>query len=111
MQSVGTKQRRKILAKLKSDEDLDDYDPYNDVQISDGKMYTQIESTTIDGIIFFSCHPIHPTSNSLCRLGKWDQFTIHVYIMFMYKKIRIKDSMYTRPSLLSRTISNRFVQK
>ncbi|XP_017767288.1 PREDICTED: zinc transporter ZIP11 isoform X1 [Eufriesea mexicana] len=49
MQSVGTKQRRKILAKLKSDEDLDDYDPYNDVQISGGKMYTQIESTTIDG--------------------------------------------------------------
>lgn len=87
MQSVGTKQRRKILAKLKSDEDLDDYDPYNDVQISDGKMYTQIESTTIDGIIFFSCHPIHPTSNSLCRLGKWDQFTIHVYIMFMYKNM------------------------
>ncbi|XP_017798822.1 PREDICTED: zinc transporter ZIP11 isoform X3 [Habropoda laboriosa] len=49
MQSVGTKQRRKIIAKLKSDEDLDDYDPYNTVQITGGKMYTQIESTTIDG--------------------------------------------------------------
>ncbi|XP_076182931.1 zinc/iron regulated transporter-related protein 48C isoform X1 [Ptiloglossa arizonensis] len=49
MQSVGTKQRRKIFAKLKSDEDLDEYDPYNNVQISDGKLYTQIESTTIDG--------------------------------------------------------------
>ncbi|KOC68736.1 Zinc transporter ZIP11 [Habropoda laboriosa] len=34
MQSVGTKQRRKIIAKLKSDEDLDDYDPYNTVQIT-----------------------------------------------------------------------------
>ncbi|KAM0728805.1 Zinc transporter ZIP11 [Formica fusca] len=51
MQSVGTKQRRKIIAKLKSDEDLDnDYDPlFNDVQISSGKMYTRVESTTIDG--------------------------------------------------------------
>ncbi|XP_031837165.1 zinc/iron regulated transporter-related protein 48C isoform X1 [Nomia melanderi] len=49
MQSVGTKQRRKILAKLKSDEDLNDYDPCNDVQISNGKVYTHIESTTIDG--------------------------------------------------------------
>ncbi|XP_053988838.1 zinc transporter ZIP11 isoform X2 [Hylaeus volcanicus] len=49
MQSVGTKQRCKILAKLKSDEDLDDYDPYNNIQISDGKLNTRIESTTIDG--------------------------------------------------------------
>ncbi|XP_043252448.1 zinc transporter ZIP11 isoform X1 [Colletes gigas] len=49
MQSVGTKKRRKNFAKLKSDEDLDDYDPYSNVQISDGKLYTQIESTTIDG--------------------------------------------------------------
>ncbi|XP_033335719.1 zinc/iron regulated transporter-related protein 48C isoform X1 [Megalopta genalis] len=49
MQSVGTKQRRKILAKLKSDEDLNDYDPYSNVQISKGKVYTRIESTTIDG--------------------------------------------------------------
>ncbi|XP_078034687.1 zinc/iron regulated transporter-related protein 48C isoform X1 [Augochlora pura] len=49
MQSVGTKQRRKILAKLKSDEDLNDYDPYSNVQISNGKVYTRIESTTIDG--------------------------------------------------------------
>jgi len=56
MQSVGTKQRRKIIAKLKSDEDLDnDYDPlFNDVQISSGKMYTRVESTTIDGISFSS---------------------------------------------------------
>lgn len=56
MQSVGTKQRRKILAKLKSDEDLDDYDQYNDVRLCDGKMYTQIQSTTIDGILLFTCN-------------------------------------------------------
>ncbi|XP_067213932.1 zinc transporter ZIP11 isoform X3 [Linepithema humile] len=51
MQSVGTKQNRKIIAKLKSDEDLnDDYNPLlNDVQISCGKMYSRVESTTIDG--------------------------------------------------------------
>ncbi|XP_017884944.1 zinc transporter ZIP11 isoform X1 [Ceratina calcarata] len=49
MQSVGTKQKRKIVAKLKSDEDLNNYDPYNGVQISDGNMYTRFESTTIDG--------------------------------------------------------------
>ncbi|KAL6421774.1 hypothetical protein ACFW04_010956 [Cataglyphis niger] len=51
MQSVGTKKRRKIIAKLKSDEDLDnDNNPlFNDVQISSGKMYTRVESTTIDG--------------------------------------------------------------
>ncbi|XP_032669125.1 zinc transporter ZIP11 isoform X1 [Odontomachus brunneus] len=50
MQSVGTKQRRKIIAKLKSDEDLDDNVPFNNVQISgSGKMYTSVESTTIDG--------------------------------------------------------------
>lgn len=57
MQSVGTKQRRKIIAKLKSDEDLDnDYDSLlDDVQISSGKMYsTRVESTTIDGISFSS---------------------------------------------------------
>lgn len=56
MQSVGTKQRRKIIAKLKSDEDLDDDNvPFNDVQISgSGKMYTSVESTTIDGISFSS---------------------------------------------------------
>lgn len=53
MQSVGTKQRRKIIAKLKSDEDLDDNVPFNDVQISgSGKMYTSVESTTIDGISY-----------------------------------------------------------
>ncbi|XP_018309559.1 zinc transporter ZIP11-like isoform X1 [Mycetomoellerius zeteki] len=51
MQSVGTKQRRKIIAKLKSDEDLDDdYNPLlNDVQIPGGKIYTRVESTAIDG--------------------------------------------------------------
>ncbi|KAG5309896.1 S39AB protein, partial [Acromyrmex insinuator] len=51
MQSVGTKQRRKIIAKLKSDEDLDDdYDPLlNNVQIPGGKMYARVESTAIDG--------------------------------------------------------------
>lgn len=50
MQSVGTKQNRKILAKLKSDEDLDDSDPFNGVQISSGKINAHVESTTIDGI-------------------------------------------------------------
>lgn len=57
MQSVGTKQRRKIIAKLKSDEDLgDDYDDlfFNDIQIPGGKMYTRVESTAIDGISFSS---------------------------------------------------------
>ncbi|XP_076235602.1 zinc/iron regulated transporter-related protein 48C isoform X3 [Calliopsis andreniformis] len=49
MQSVGTKQRRKIFEKLKSEEDLNDYDPYNELQISGGNIYTQFESTTIDG--------------------------------------------------------------
>ncbi|KAI4499438.1 hypothetical protein M0802_005334 [Mischocyttarus mexicanus] len=50
MQSVGTKQQRgKVLAKLKSDEDLDDIDTFNDVQISGGMMYTHVDSTTIDG--------------------------------------------------------------
>ncbi|XP_035721064.1 zinc transporter ZIP11-like isoform X2 [Vespa mandarinia] len=49
MQSVGTKQRGKVLAKLKSDEDLDDIDTFNDVQISGGMMYTHVDSTTIDG--------------------------------------------------------------
>ncbi|KAL6262191.1 hypothetical protein P5V15_007288 [Pogonomyrmex californicus] len=51
MQSVGTKQRRKIIAKLKSDEDLDyDYNPlFNDVLIPGGKIYDCVESTAIDG--------------------------------------------------------------
>ncbi|XP_066594960.1 zinc transporter ZIP11 isoform X1 [Prorops nasuta] len=49
MQSVGTKQRRKIFAKLKSDENLDDNDPFNELQISGEKMYSRVESTTIDG--------------------------------------------------------------
>ncbi|XP_011638695.1 zinc transporter ZIP11 isoform X1 [Pogonomyrmex barbatus] len=51
MQSVGTKQRRKIIAKLKSDEDLDyDYNPlFNDVLIPGGKIYDRVESTAIDG--------------------------------------------------------------
>lgn len=110
MQSVGTKQRRKILAKLKSDEDLDDYDPYNDVQISDGKMYTQIESTTIDGIIFFLVIQFiqHPILSVGLENGISSRYTC---ISCLCIKICIKDSMYTRPSLLSRTISNRFVQK
>jgi len=77
MQSVGTKQRRKIIAKLKSDEDLDDdYDPLlNDVQISGGKMYTRVESTAIDGISFSSRKiAVFFISLSFYRLGKWDQF-------------------------------------
>ncbi|RLU23022.1 hypothetical protein DMN91_005300 [Ooceraea biroi] len=51
MQSVGTKQRRKVIAKLKSDEDLDDdHDQLiNNVQISGGKICTRVGSTTIDG--------------------------------------------------------------
>lgn len=54
MHSVGTKQRRKIIAKLKSDEDLDDNNQFNDVQISAGKKYDRVRSTTIDGILFSS---------------------------------------------------------
>lgn len=82
MQSVGTKQRRKIIAKLKSDEDLDnDYDPlFNDVQISSGKMYTRVESTTIDGISF-SFRKIAVFSLSFYRLGKWDQFATCILYM------------------------------
>lgn len=70
MQSVGTKKRRKIIAKLKSDEDLDnDYDSLlNDVQISSGKMYTRVESTTIDGISFFFSRSFFSLSSR--RLGK-----------------------------------------
>lgn len=76
MQSVGTKQRRQILEKLKSDEDLNDYDPYNDLQLSGGNICTQFHSTTIDGISF--CFLL--TSNTFCRLGKWDQFMIHASV-------------------------------
>lgn len=85
MQSVGTKQRRKIIAKLKSDEDLDyDNDPLlNDVQIPGGKIYARVESTAIDGISFSSCK-IAILFFSLClyRLGKWDQFVI-TYILYI----------------------------
>ncbi|XP_015588549.1 zinc transporter ZIP11 isoform X1 [Cephus cinctus] len=49
MQSVGTKQRRKILAKLKSDEDLKDNNIINNAQIYGGNIYSITESTTIDG--------------------------------------------------------------
>jgi len=80
MQSVGTKQRRKIIAKLKSDEDLDnDYDPlFNDVQIPGEKIYARVESTAIDGISFsfFVKSQYFFLSLSLHRLGKWDQFVI-----------------------------------
>lgn len=100
MQSVGTKQRRKILAKLKSDEDLDDYDPYNDVQISGGKMYTQIESTTIDGIIFFSCN--------ILSVGLENGISSRYMCILC---LCVKLSMYTRPSLLPLTINNQVVQK
>ncbi|XP_034939076.1 zinc transporter ZIP11 isoform X1 [Chelonus insularis] len=48
MQSVGTKQRRKIHEKLKSDDDLDDNNVISGVQISSGKIHSN-ESTTIDG--------------------------------------------------------------
>lgn len=86
MQSVGTKQRCKIIAKLKSDEDLDnDYDPlFNDVQISSGKMYTRVESTTIDGISFSSRKiAIFFFSLSFYRLGKWDQFVTYTIYIYM----------------------------
>jgi len=81
MQSVGTKQRRKIIAKLKSDEDLDnDYDPlFNEVQIPGGKIYARVESTAIDGIsfsFFVKSQYFFSISLSLHRLGKWDQFVI-----------------------------------
>lgn len=72
MQSVGTKQRCKILAKLKSDEDLNDYDPCNDVQISNGKYILILSQPP-----WMVSHFLLVTSNSLCRLGKWDQFTTH----------------------------------
>ncbi|XP_015510973.1 zinc transporter ZIP11 isoform X1 [Neodiprion pinetum] len=49
MQSVGTKQRRKILAKLKSDQDIDDSIIVSEVNVSGAKVYSDIESTTIDG--------------------------------------------------------------
>lgn len=91
MQSVGTKQRRKIIAKLKSDEDLDnDYDPLlNDVQISSGKMYTRVESTTIDGISFSFCKIAVFFSLSFYRLGKWDQFVTRILNMCIYIYLRI----------------------
>lgn len=50
MQSVGTKQRSKTLAKLKSDEDLDDNQLVSEKQISGRNIYSHDESTTIDGI-------------------------------------------------------------
>ena len=53
MQSVGTKQRSKTLAKLKSDEDLDNNQLVSDNQISGRNMYSHIESTTIDGIAIY----------------------------------------------------------
>lgn len=87
MQSVGTKQRRKIIAKLKSDEDLDDdYDLlFNDVQISGGKIYASVESTAIDGISFSSfVKSQFFFSFSLYRLGKWDQFVIMIHIIYIY---------------------------
>lgn len=85
MQSVGTKQRRKTIAKLKSDEDLDnDYDPFNDVQISSGKMYTRVESTTIDGISFSSRKIAIFFSLSFYRLGKWDQFVTCILYTCVY---------------------------
>lgn len=53
MQSVGTKNRRRIHEKLKSDEDLDNKDEISGVKIAGGKMHTNIESTTIDGTLAF----------------------------------------------------------
>ncbi|XP_012262349.1 zinc transporter ZIP11 isoform X1 [Athalia rosae] len=49
MQSVGTKQRRKILAKLKSDQDIDERFSGSEVSVSGGRVYSDEESTTIDG--------------------------------------------------------------
>lgn len=49
MQSVGTKQRSKTLAKLKSDEDLDDNHLVSEKQNSGRNKYSHNESTTIDG--------------------------------------------------------------
>lgn len=75
MQSVGTKQRRRIHEKLKSDEDLDDNDALiSGVQISGGKMYTHVESTTIDGIgnyfnfFFFTATHNWRTIESMSRI-------------------------------------------
>ncbi|KAK0074776.1 hypothetical protein PV325_007816, partial [Microctonus aethiopoides] len=52
MQSVGTKQRRKIHEKLKSDEDLDNKNVIGGVLIPSGKLNCY-DSTTIDGIAIF----------------------------------------------------------
>lgn len=103
MQSVGTKKRRKIIAKLKSDEDLDnDNNPlFNDVQISSGKMYTRVESTTIDGISF-SFRKIAVFFFSLF-LQAWkmgsvrDMYTIYVYTyisLYMYINVRIHSPLF-----------------
>lgn len=51
MQSVGTKQRCKIIENLKRDEDFDNNRQFSDIQISRSNMYSRVESTTIDGII------------------------------------------------------------
>lgn len=42
MQSVGTKNRSTILAKLKSDEDVDDNHDFSETQISGCKLYTSV---------------------------------------------------------------------
>lgn len=102
MQSVGTKKRRKIIAKLKSDEDLDnDNNPlFNDVQISSGKMYTRVESTTIDGISF-SFRKIAVFFSLFLQAWKMgsvrDMYTIYVYTyisLYMYINVRIHSPLF-----------------
>lgn len=58
MQSVGTKQRRNLVAKLKSDQDIDKSIIVSEVNVySGGKVYSNDESTTIDGryFSFYTC--------------------------------------------------------
>lgn len=109
MQSVGTKQRRKILAKLKSDEDLGDYDPYNDVQIFGGKMYTQIESTTIDGITFFSCN-MYPILSVGLENGISSLYTLYIIIMSVCRNVNVHSPFFASSynKRLTRSETNKF---
>lgn len=68
MQSVGTKNNRKIIGKVKSDGDLDDSEIVSEVEITGGKYYPHVGSTTIDGIshktftfiiiLLFACYSV-----------------------------------------------------
>lgn len=84
MQSVGTKQRRKIHEK--SDEDLDDNNVISGGQINSGKSH--YDTTTIDGIG-------HGIESFLKEKNKHYKFFVG-----LNNGISLRTSMYTRPSLL-----------